>query len=320
MTQNSFITIQDCLLSQIKKAIKQWIDKYEDSLYKDFQITLYQYYTDKYILIPDQKIDNQLFNFLVNYLYYPDNITYKPKISGYTIAKDTTIFPKEKLNYEIEIFIPPNDNEFDNVFAVTQYNDVYKIDFGGKTTRVDIKKEFLKPNIDFKSLINLQIFRVKPKDPIEEARLLRSKLIKRIKIISLIIPILFILCYLTVGKSSTFIFFNSAICFGICYWVIVDYKMLQWLRTYMISLVIAIFALIYSFILAGYFPIESGFLKAASIIPSFVLVVQLPLRLGFKKIFKREPVVDKAAPSTADFFYSIILIISAFLVFIIKLK
>ena len=320
MTQNSFITIQDCLLSQVKQAVKQWIDKYQDSLYKDFQITLYQHDTDKYVLIPDQKIDNQLFNFLVNYLHYPDNINYNPKISGFTIVKDTTIFPKDIFNYEIEIFIPKNDNEYDNVYAITQYNNAYKIDFGGKTTKVDIKREYFKPDLDFTVLNNLQTYKVKPHDPIGEAILLRSKLIKRLKIISLIIPLLLMLCHLTVGKSSTFIFLNSVICFGICYWVIVDYKMLQWLRTYMFSLLIAIFVLIYSFILAGNFPKESGFLKAASIIPTFVLVIQLPLRLGFKKIFKREPIVDRPAPSTADFFYSIILIISAFIVFIIKLK
>jgi hypothetical protein len=319
MTYKSYISIDGGTSAQIKKAINEWINLYAKSLPPDFRLDYYKVETNKHVVIPDQRLDNERFNFLVNYLNYPGDSEYKIQVKGYTVISDTKIYPKEKLNYEIEIFIPPDDNEFDNVYAVTQYNEIFKIDFGGKTTRVNIKKEYTKPNIDFTVLTNPQIIRIKHKDPLEEENLLRTKLIKRVEIISIIIPCLFTLSYLTVGNSSTFIFLNSAICFGICYWLIVDYKMLQWLRTYMISLIIAIIVLTYRYILTGYFPINSRFLKAASLIPTFILVIQLPLRLGFKKIFNREPVVDRPAPSTADFFYSIILIISAVSVFIMTL-
>lgn len=319
MTYKSYITIIGGTSTQIKKAVNEWINLYSESLPPDFKIDYYKVETNKHVLIPDQQLENERFNFLVNYLNYPGDNEYKVQVKGYTIISDTKIYPREKLNYEIEIFIPSDDNEFDNVYAVTQYNEVFKIDFGGKTTKVNIKKEYTKPNIDFTLLTNPQIIRIKRIDPLEEEKLLRTKIIKRVKIVSIIIPILFILSYLTVSNSSTFIFLNSAICFGICYWFIVDYRMLQWLRTYLLSLIIAIIVLTYSYILTGYYPINSGFLKSASFIPIFILVIQLPLRLGFKKIFNREPVVDRPAPSTADFFYSIILIISAFSAFIMTL-
>ncbi|MBK7626018.1 MAG: hypothetical protein IPJ16_02250 [Bacteroidales bacterium] len=132
---------------------------YDKSLSENFCIELYQYDTNKYVIIPKEDIDNQSFNFLVNYLYYPENIKYKPIISGYTFVKDTTIFPKEKLNYEIEIFVPQNDTEYDNVYAVTQYNEVFKIDFGGKTIKSSLIKSFEKPPLDFSVLSSPQILK-----------------------------------------------------------------------------------------------------------------------------------------------------------------
>ena len=184
---------------------------------------------------------------------------------------------------------------------------------------MDIKQEYNKPNIDFTKLTDPQIIKIRHKDPKEEEKLLKTKIINRIKVISLIIPSLFLLSYVSVGNSSNFLFINSIICFGICYWLIVDYKMLQQLKLYLICLTIAILVLAYCNILAEYYPIKSGFLKSASLIPIFLLIIQLPLRLTFIKLFNKEPVVDRPAPSTADFFYAVILIISSFSVFIMTL-
>lgn len=305
--------------AQIKKAINDWIILYAEFLPQDFKIDYYKVDSNNHIIIPDQRLENERFNFLVNYLTYPSDLEYKVQVKGYTTISDTKIYPKDKLNYEIEIFIPSDDTEYDNVYAVTQYNEVFKVDFGGKTTKVNIMMEFTKPNIDFNLLINPQILKIKHKDPLEAEKILKTKIIKRIKIVCFIIPCLFMLSYLSISNSSTFIFLNSAICFGICYWFIIDYKMLQWLRSYIVSLIIAIIVLVYSYFLIRHYPIISGFLKSASIIPTFLLIIQLPLRLAFKKIFKKEPIVDRPAPSTPDFFYTIILIISSFAIFIMTL-
>ena len=319
MIFKSYITIEGGTSAQIKKAINEWMDLYFESLPSDFKMDFFKIDSKKYVLIPDQRLENERFNFLVNYLNYPGDNEYKVRVNGYTVISDTNIYPKEKLNFEIEIFIPADDKEYDNVYAVTQYNEVYKIDFGGKTTKVNIKKNYTISNIDFAQLTDPHVIKIKRKDPKEEERLQKTKILKRIKVISFIIPSLFLLSYLSIGNWSNFILINSLICFGIYYWFIVDYKMLQWFRTYLASLMISLVVMTYSHILAGHYPLNSGFLKSASLTPAFLLVIQLPLRLTFKKLFKKEPVVDRPAPSTADFFYSVILIISSVCVFVMTL-
>jgi hypothetical protein len=41
--------------------------------------------------------------------------------------------------------------------------------------------------------------------------------------------------------------------------------------------------------------------------PFFLLTVQKPLRLAFKKIFKREPVIEREPNSFEDFVYTVLL-------------
>jgi hypothetical protein len=315
----SFITIEGGTPAQIKKAANEWIILYAKSLPHEFKFTYYKNGTSNHVLVPDHQLKNELFNFLVNYLTYPMNIRYKVHVRGYTTISDANIYPREKLNYEIEVFIPSDDTEYDNVFAVTEYNEVFKTAFGGKTIKTDIRMEFTKPDIDFTLLTNPQIIKIKKTDPLKEEKIQKSQIIKRIRLSCFIIPCVFMLSYLTIGNLKTFMFIHSLICFGISYWFITDYKMLQWLRFYTITLAISIIVLVYSYVVSRHFPTLSGFLRSASVIPPFILLFQLPLRLTFKKIFKREPVVDSPAPSTSDFIYSVILIVSSFLIFFMTL-
>ncbi|MGI8599391.1 MAG: hypothetical protein ACR2KB_09050 [Chitinophagaceae bacterium] len=39
------------------------------------------------------------------------------------------------------VYLPENDTEFDYVHIVNQLNDNYKIDFGGKTLKLDKKEQ-----------------------------------------------------------------------------------------------------------------------------------------------------------------------------------
>lgn len=281
---------------------------YDKSLSENFCIELYQYDTNKYVIIPKEDIDNQSFNFLVNYLYYPENIKYKPIISGYTFVKDTTIFPKEKLNYEIEIFVPQNDTEYDNVYAVTQYNEVFKIDFGGKTIKSSLIKSFEKPPLDFSVLSSPQIFKKKKVDPKKVALKEKEKIKRRTSIISLVVVLLILISYAFIGNSKNFSLMTGFIFWGIWGWFVLDYKMLQHLSFFLIAVAISIFPIIYSYILfQKLLTFDYRFIKSASYLPIFLLTIQFPLRRLFIKILKREPVVDKPAPSMADFIYTIIL-------------
>lgn len=294
---------------------------YDQTLSADFYIELFQYETNKYIVIPKEDIDNQSFNFLVNYLQYPENIKYKPKISGYTIVKDISIFPKEKLNFEIEIFVPEDDTEYDNVYAVTQYNEVFKIDFGGKTIKSSLSKNFDKPSLDFSILSSPQILKKKKVDPKKIALKEKESIKRRISIISLVILLLILISNAFVGNSEHFSMMTGFIFFGIWFWYILDYKMLQHLSFYLIAFAISIITIIYSYLIfQKLLPFNFRLIKPASYLPIFLLLIQFPLRKLFIAIFKREPVVDKPAPSTADFFYTIILWMTSLIVPFITIK
>lgn len=281
---------------------------YDKSLSENFYIELYQYETNKFVIRPKEEIDNQSFNFLVNYLQYPENIKYKPKISGYTVVKDTTIFPKEKLNYEIEIFVPVGDTEYDNVYAVTQYNEVFKIDFGGKTIKSSLIKSYEKPTLDFSVLPAPLIFKRKKVDPKKVALKEKENIKRRTSIISLIALLLIIISYAFIGNSKNFSLMTGFIFMGIWAWFIFDYKMLQHLSFFLIAMTISIIIIIYSsFLFQKLLPLDYRFIKPASYLPIFLLAIQFPLRRLFMIILKREPVVDKPSPSLADFVYTMIL-------------
>jgi hypothetical protein len=315
MTDKSYITIEGATPMQVNKALKNWIKLYTKSLPKNFSINIYKVDTKKHVIVPNPQLENERFNFLVNYLNYPEDIQYKVQVHGYTVISDTKIYPKDKLNYEIEIFIPEDDHDYDNVYAVTQYNDVFKVDFGGKTTRVSIKKEFKKPDISFSNLPILEAIKIEEPDLTKIDKSQNISILKRIKIISIIIFLLFLLSFIKVGDSKTFLLINAAIAFGIWGWFSWDYKMLQRTNFYLISLAIAFIVLLYGMflgqkIISGY----SGFIRVGVALPIFFLLLQLPTRLLFKAIMKREPVVDKPAPSFADFIYIFFLFITSLIV------
>jgi len=123
------------------------------------------------------------------------------------------------------------------------------------------------------------------------------------------------------GSSKNFSLMTGLTFMGIWAWFIFDYKMLQYLSFYLIALAISIIVVIYSsFLLSKLFPFDYRFVKTLSFLPLFLLIIQLPLRRLFIILFKREPVVDKPAPSIADFFYSMILWMSSLIIPILTIN
>lgn len=84
-----------------------------------------------------------------------------------------------------------------------------------------------------------------------------------------------------------------------------DYKFLHYNKNYLFSLALALVVLCYGFFLEHRYPSFNGrgFVQIGMALPVFLLLVQRPFRYIFKAIMKREPVVDKPAPSVADFIY-----------------
>ena len=316
MNKDNLIIIKGGSYNDIKKALRQWIEIYSNDLETNIKFELFKTGNDSIMIAVDKKVNNEKFNFLVNYLCYPEGIDYKIKIEGYTTAADTKLFPKDLLNKKLFIYIPENDKEYDNVFAIAENNEVYRIDFGGKVSKLNESKIFKLPEIDFDLLPRPERI-VLNKTEIEEKRKEKSKksIEKRFRINLIIIALLILintLSLLIIVDSSISTFTTYALSFGIGGWFLFDYKLLQINKYYNYCLLIGVVIFCYEVLVNRLLPYHSNdLINYASVFPLSLLAIQKPLRLIFVRIFKREPIVDKPAPSFLDLVYSMILSLSS---------
>jgi hypothetical protein len=138
---NNFIQIKNGHYNDIKKALRQWIDLYSNDLPDDFAFKLYKHGQDCHIIKTDERLNNELFYYLINYLNYPENIEYNINIEGFTTGKEDNILKNKKLL----IYISPTDEDYDNVFVTTNDGKNYKVDFGGKITEANEMHSFKQP-------------------------------------------------------------------------------------------------------------------------------------------------------------------------------
>ena len=314
MTDSNFIIIEGGAFADIKKVLRQWIDLYSESIDKDCSLELYKNGIGKHVVKVDKRIDNERFCYLLNYLKYPENMTYKVKILGYLTVSDLKIFPKINLGSIIQIFIPDFDKDYDNIYAVTSDNETYKFDFGGKTLKVELINKYQDSEIDLSNLVEPDILKISKKNVKLDKP--NSKAIgKRFNIISIIILLLFGLSYLLIKQGNNFIIFNFALGFGVTFWFFYDYKMLQLNDFYFKSLLIGLLIGLFGYYLyQDYGNINRNMIINSAIMPTFFLVTQRIFRFIFKTLMKREPIVDKPAPSFADGVYMFTLLMTTILI------
>lgn len=307
MTIDNLIIINGGAYSDIKKALQQWIDLYSDNLQKNLTFELYKHGRGHHIIKADDNLDNERFFYLVNYLNYPKGIDYKIDIEGLTTGTEQ----KELQNKKILVYIPTNDTEGDNVFVVTSDNETFKIDFGGKIVKVNGNKTYSVP--DMSQLLNPEIIRpYKRQVTVDKKENVKDNLEKRFRTISFITLCLIIISLLTLLYDNH-MFFKTTFFLGIGLgvWFLSDYKMLQVDKYYTYCLFIAIAFLCYGILIKVQF--SDGvinLLDLGSVYSLSLLIVQKPLRLIYKKIFKREPVVEKPAPTFWDFIYMLLLFLA----------
>lgn len=322
MDKDNLIIIKGGSYNEIKKALRQWIELYSDDLESDIKFELYKTGQESHLIVADKRLNNEKFNFLVNYLRYPEGIDYKIYIDGYITAIDTKLYPKSLLNKKLLIYIPEDDKDFDNVFVTTEDNEVYKIDFGGKVSKINEFKTFKVPDIDFDSLSRPERISLN-KSEIEVKR--REKSIKSIeKRFKIILSI--ILALTTINALSLFVIENFYIdtvtsfllSFGIGGWLLGDYEILQIKKYYNFSFLIAIGIFCYGILIRHLIPFDNYISNFGFLFPLALLIIQKPLRLVYIRKFNKEPIVEKDAPVFWDGIYSFILFLSTIaLIFVI---
>ncbi len=144
---DKIVVIKGANYNDIKKAITQFCNLYNrEDLAAVPNLTKISE-TEFVVTFPyDLTFDK--FCFFVNYMYYPNEIFYKADIKAWATTKQGDIWITDKsVNKKVMLFIPPDDQEHDNVYLTTQDNIGYKLGFaqGEETKLLD------KPKLDFVS-------------------------------------------------------------------------------------------------------------------------------------------------------------------------
>jgi hypothetical protein len=218
------------------------------------------------------------------------------------------------------VYIPNNDKEYDNVFVVTEDDETFKISFKFRTKKIRVEKQKTYhdvPNLQLQSKPEYVRLNKKKLEILRQEQSNKS-IAKRFRLIFLmalgLIAISFSTLLINIG-----LFFKSTdfICLCLFLWFL-DYKMLQNNKYYCYCFLIAT-------VVAGYGILMTHLFSDMEIIPFFIcpifyLIGQKPLRLIFKKILKREPVIEKDPPSFLDAIYAMLLFVLPFLVLFIYIR
>ena len=138
------IIINGANYTDIKKALNQFCNIYNKENYQAI-IRLSTISQNEFVLTFPYGIDFTTFCFLINYLYYPNEIFYKADIKGWTTTNSNDEFiSAENSNKYVMLYIPSDDKEYDNVFMTTEDNKGYKLGFavGGVKTLNTPKENF----------------------------------------------------------------------------------------------------------------------------------------------------------------------------------
>lgn len=305
MINDNTIFIKGAAYNSVKKALRQWLDLYSEDLQDDLSFTLSKNGHTGYIIKADERLDNERFYYLVNYLKYPEEIEYTIDIEAFTTGR----YENSLKNKKLLVYISPNDKEFDNVFVTTSENKNYKIDFGGKISEANESKIFQLPeiiNLDSPELIKLNKYETSRSK--EEKS--KKQIEKRFKIIGSIAIALFIISlFIIFYDIQIFINVTSYLGLGLGFWFLTDYEMLRSDKLYHNALVISISFLIYGLILREeLITFILDFVLWATSYPLAILIIHWPLRKIFITTFKREPIIEFRNGRFSNIIYSIILL------------
>lgn len=308
MKYNNLIFINGGAYTEIKKALNQWIALYSDQIQSDLNFKLYKNGKGNHIVQADERLDNDKFFYLVNYLKYPEGIEYIIEIEGYTTGEEKVLKSKKLL-----VYISPNDKEYDNVFVTTEENENYKVDFGGKVTVIEDFKTYRIPQ-EF-SLNTPETLKVKKREIKENgANETDGKIYKRFKVLSILVTILFfgtIFFHVISNDDLQFQNLTFYLGLGIWLWFFSDYEMLRIDKLYFRCIFIATSFSIYGIWMFNYFGNSADVLMfLSSMSPLTLLILQRPIRKLYIKHLKREPKIDNHG-QFADLMYSLFLMLSS---------
>lgn len=151
ITNDKIVLIENVSLEDLKKAIQQFCNNYNQEDYRALPL-LTIVSENKFVVTFPYDIDFVTYCFFVNYMYYPNDISYKPTIKAWTTTKATDQWIKDDIaNKKVMLYIPADDKDFDNVYLTTSNNVGYKMGFamGEESQKLDAPKQKYSEQVNF---------------------------------------------------------------------------------------------------------------------------------------------------------------------------
>jgi hypothetical protein len=303
--KENVIYIENGKYSDIQDSLKKWIESYAEKLPNNFKFKLYKVDEKNTVIELSADIENVLFYFLVNYLTYPEGLIQKVTVKGFTRIEDNKRFSSTILNEPVQIFIPKDDSEFDIVFGTMKSGATFKINFGGKITKVNSDIEYNIPDYDYKNVTSQTLGIDKELILEKQKKSEIKKFNQRFILIATIYFVGTVIAGYFYTKTDQFLIVVKISSFSLIVWVMFEHSLLRKVSVYLKMLAVAIFLALWGHFLS----VENTndvWLKATRLSLIF-LVLQKILRFIYILIYKREPEFDNTGKLMVDRVYFFIL-------------
>jgi len=127
---DKLIVISGVSYSDLKKVLLGFCKIYNSEAPQAFPRVTRLSATEFAITFP-YDMDFEIYCYLINYLYYPMELQWKPEVIAWATPKTGETWVTEKMaGKNCMLFVPTDDSEHDNVYLTTSGNIGYKLGFG----------------------------------------------------------------------------------------------------------------------------------------------------------------------------------------------
>jgi hypothetical protein len=146
----------------IKKVLTAFCKLHNDKS-NEIQLRLVEYAHNKSFILFSYDIAFDKLCLLHNYLNYPSNINVTLDVTSWTSAHTKTDWVHEKmLSKNVQLYISETETGYDNVYAIAENNDCFKIDFAEGVSEIEnLEKRYTA------SVIGTDIIRSMPYEDIQ---------------------------------------------------------------------------------------------------------------------------------------------------------
>lgn len=126
---DKIVLIENVKLEDFKNALQKFCNNYNQENLRVLPL-LTILAENKFVITFPYDTDFEAYCYFVNYMYYPNDIFYKPTIKAWTSTnQNDNWMTNEIVNKKVMLYIPSDDKDYDNVFLTTFDNIGYKMGF-----------------------------------------------------------------------------------------------------------------------------------------------------------------------------------------------